>query len=55
VTILVGFDAPKPKHQGGSVAAPVFSELGKLIADYLNIPTNDDKVHNIYNYIDTNK
>ncbi|MBQ2281223.1 MAG: penicillin-binding protein 2 [Kiritimatiellae bacterium] len=55
VTILVGFDNPKPKYQGSTVAAPVFSELGKAIADYLNIPTNTDNVHNIYNYIDMNK
>lgn len=55
VTILVGFDSPKPKHQGGTVAAPVFSELGKIIADYLNIPTTDDNVYNISDYIDMNK
>lgn len=55
VCILVGLDSPKPLHQGGTVAAPIFSELGKKIADYLNIPTSDDQIHNIYNYIDMNK
>ncbi|MBO7298331.1 MAG: penicillin-binding protein 2 [Kiritimatiellae bacterium] len=55
ITILVGFDSPKPLHQGGTVAAPVFAELGKFIADYLNIPKNDDRIHNPSNYIDKNK
>lgn len=55
ITILVGFDTPKPYYTGGMVAAPVFSELGRTIANYLNIPTNDDNVNNIYNYIDMNK
>ncbi len=55
ITILVGFDTPLPKYQGGTVAAPVFSALGKKISDYLNIPTNNDTSHNVYNYIDMNK
>lgn len=55
VTILVGFDTPKPSHQGGTVAAPVFAKLGMFIADYLNIPRNDDRIHNPSNYIDQNK
>lgn len=55
VTILVGFDTPKPQRQGGTVAAPVFAELGKFIANYLNIPQNNDQLHNRYNFIDQNK
>ena len=38
VTILVCLEAPKPLYQGGTVAAPVFSELGAKIARYLEIP-----------------
>lgn len=38
LTILVCLEAPKPKYQGGTVAAPVFSKLGATIARYLEIP-----------------
>lgn len=55
VTILVGLDSPKPKYQGGTVAAPIFAEVGKKIADYLNIPTSEDSIHNLHDYIDMNK
>lgn len=55
ITILVGLDSPKPKYQGGTVAAPIFAEVGKKIADYLNIPTNDGSINNLHDYIDMNK
>lgn len=55
VTILVGIDSPKPLYQGGTVAAPIFAEIGRKIADYLNIPTNDDGIKNLRDYIDMNK
>jgi cell division protein FtsI/penicillin-binding protein 2 len=55
VTILVGIDSPKPLYHGGTVAAPIFAEIGRKIADYLNIPTNDDGIKNLRDYIDMNK
>ena len=40
LTILVCLEAPKPKYQGGTVAAPVFAEIGAAIARYLEIPAD---------------
>ena len=40
VSLIVTLDNPKPEHQGGRVAAPVFKEIAEEAIRYLNIPTN---------------
>ncbi len=37
ICIYVGMDNPKGAHYGGTVSAPVFKEVAKKVANYLNI------------------
>lgn len=37
ICIYVGMDSPKGAHYGGTVSAPVFKEVAKKVANYLNI------------------
>ena len=41
VAILVMIDEPKGTHWGGSVAAPVFSNIARETLRYLNVPPSD--------------
>ncbi|MDP6334790.1 MAG: penicillin-binding transpeptidase domain-containing protein, partial [Nitrospinaceae bacterium] len=45
VAILVMIDNPKGVHYGGSVAAPVFSNIARETLRYLNVPSNDQLVY----------
>ncbi len=42
IGIIVTVERPKPKHQGGQVAAPVFREIASATARYLAIPPDQD-------------
>ena len=45
VAILVMIDNPKGVHYGGSVAAPVFSNIARETLRYLNVPSSDQRVY----------
>ena len=45
IAILVMIDEPKGIHWGGSVAAPVFSNIARETLHYLNVPSNDQRVY----------
>ncbi len=45
IAILVMIDEPKGIHWGGSVAAPVFKNIGRETLRYLNVPSNDQDVY----------
>ena len=45
VAILVMIDNPKGAHYGGSVAAPVFSNIARETLRYLNVPSSDQRVY----------
>ena len=45
IAILVMVDEPKGVHWGGSVAAPVFKNIGRETLRYLNVPSNDQRVY----------
>ena len=45
IAILVMVDEPKGGHWGGSVAAPVFKDIGRETLRYLNVPPNDQRVY----------
>ena len=45
IAILVMIDEPKGVHWGGSVAAPVFKNIGRETLRYLNVPSNDQRVY----------
>ncbi len=45
VAILVMIDTPQGVHYGGSVAAPVFSNIVRETLRYLNVPSNDQLVY----------
>ena len=44
IAILVMVDEPKGVHWGGSVAAPVFKDIGRKTLRYLSAPSNDQRV-----------
>ena len=45
VAILVMIDEPKEVYWGGSVAAPVFSDIARETLRYLNVPSSDQRVY----------
>jgi len=45
IAILVLIDEPKGVHWGGSVAAPVFKDIGRETLRYLNVPSSDQRVY----------
>ena len=45
VAILVMIDEPKGINWGGSVAAPVFSNITRETLRYLNVPSSDQRVY----------
>ena len=45
IAILVMVDEPKGVYWGGSVAAPVFKNIGRETLRYLNVPSNDQRVY----------
>ncbi|HIO23783.1 MAG TPA: penicillin-binding protein 2, partial [Nitrospinaceae bacterium] len=45
IAILVMVDEPKGVHWGGSVAAPVFKDIGRETLRYLSVPSNDQRVY----------
>jgi len=45
IAILVMVDEPKGIHWGGSVAAPVFRDIGRETLRYLNVPSSDQRVY----------
>ena len=45
ISILVMVDEPKGVHWGGSVAAPVFKDIGRKTLRYLNVRSNDQRVY----------
>ncbi len=55
IVILVTLEAPKPLHQGGTVAAPVFSKIAYDTARYLNIPTKEEMKISGETYSDVRK
>jgi len=38
-------DEPKGIHWGGSVAGPVFKDIGRETLRYLNVPSDDQQVY----------
>lgn len=45
IAILVMIDEPKGAYYGGSVAAPVFSNIARETLRYLNVPSSDQRVY----------
>ena len=45
IAILVMIDEPKKIHWGGSVAGPVFKDIGRETLRYLNVPSDDQQVY----------
>ncbi len=45
IAILVMIDEPKGIHWGGSVAGPVFKDIGRETLRYLNVPSDDQQVY----------
>ena len=45
VAVLVMIDEPKGINWGGSVAAPVFSNITRETLRYLNVPSSDERVY----------
>ena len=43
-SLLVAFDSPRPLHQGGVVAAPVFKQIAEEAVRYLRIPARDPEL-----------
>ena len=45
IAILVMVDEPRGVHWGGSVAAPIFKNIGRETLRYLNVPSDDQQVY----------
>ena len=45
IAVLVMIDEPKGINWGGSVAAPVFSDITRETLRYLNVPSSDQRVY----------